>query len=161
MGEHGPNIDRRWTNIAPRWANISPSRRHFRGGRGKVFLGVRPCWPLGRAFLESTLQHDLKMVQMGLVMRPTWAQNETVIALGQNTFWKKMIATWTLTWLQHGPSKAEVNLQRTCRPLVGAKMIETWNSQATGRGRRQTNLRQTIQTYNSQATGESFSISKI
>ena len=43
-------------------------------GRSKVsekkcFAGtvMRPRWPLGRAFLESILQHDPKTVQMGLM----------------------------------------------------------------------------------------------
>ena len=73
MGEHGPNIDPRWA----RWANIDV-QGHFCDARprqdqsfGEKMLRrdsvMRPCWPLGRAFLESILQHDPKTIQMDLM----------------------------------------------------------------------------------------------
>ena len=56
---------------------------------------MRPCWPLERAFLESIVQHDPKAVEMGLVMRPTWAQNgfKNRHCAGGEHFLEKMTAT--------------------------------------------------------------------
>ena len=82
--------------------------------------------------------------------------SKTVVVLGQNTFWRKMITTWTLT--------CNTALQRpklASNGLVGhwweRKCSKRETRRPWWRGRRQANLRQTIQTYDSQATGESVS----
>ena len=74
MWQHSPNITPRWANmaptIAPRWANIDaqvaflqcPSQAEARFRRKNASQG--PRWPLGRAFLESILQHDPKTVPL-------------------------------------------------------------------------------------------------
>ena len=126
-----------WTKMVV----LKPSLFHwvlrFTCGK-KVFevphRSLAASWPLGRAFLESILQHDPKTVQMGLVMRPTWAQNgfKNRHCAGAEHVLQKNDGYMNPTWLQHGPSKAEVHIKRARRHLVGAKTLETWNSQATG-----------------------------
>ena len=66
MGQHRPKMGqhRRSGGI---FATPVPGRSKVL--EKKCFAGtvMRPRWPLGRAFLESILQHDLKMVHMDLM----------------------------------------------------------------------------------------------